>query len=85
MLCHIHNMELPHKVCVHYNYDYDYDYVVHNSEFNLAPCYWIDFVLGDLGGPSDSDHPHDVLQEGDEDGDRLVRLQLCRGAQYTHV
>lgn len=41
--------------------------------------------MGDGGCQADSAHQENVLQQSDEDGDRLVRLHLCRGAQHSHV
>lgn len=41
--------------------------------------------MGDVGRPADPAHQEDVLQQSDEDGDRVVRLHLRRGAQHPHV
>lgn len=44
-----------------------------------------DLSVGDSCCQTDSAHQEDVLQESDEDGDRLVRLHLRRRAQHAHV
>lgn len=44
-----------------------------------------DLSVGDSCRQTDSAHQEVVLQESDEDGDRLVRLHLRRRAQHAHV
>lgn len=45
----------------------------------------IDLSMGDGCCQADSAHQENVLQQSDEDGDRLVRLHFHRGAQHSHV
>lgn len=44
-----------------------------------------DLSVGDSRCPADSAHQEEILQQSDEDGDRLVRLHLCGRAQHSHV
>lgn len=44
-----------------------------------------DLPVGDSSRQADPAHQEDVLQQSDEDGDRLVRLHLGGGAQHPHV
>lgn len=58
---------------------------IYRSEGSLSFTQSIDLSLGDGCCQADPAHQEDVFQQGDEDGDRLVRLHLSGGAQHPHV